>query len=37
MLEVSTTVFKTFAGWLANTNPASFVAGPMIEPVFRLW
>lgn len=29
-------VFKTLANWLSDKNPARFLEGPMIEPVFRV-
>lgn len=29
-------VFKTLAAWLSDANPARFLEGPMIEPVFRV-
>jgi glutamate-1-semialdehyde 2,1-aminomutase/spore coat polysaccharide biosynthesis protein SpsF len=35
-LEAYASVMKTFAGWLADANPARFLEGPMIEPVFRV-
>ena len=35
-LQIYAAVFKTLAVWLASPNPASFLEGPMIQPVFRL-
>ena len=35
-LEVYAAVFKTIAGWLQEPNPASFLEGKMIQPVFRV-
>ncbi len=35
-LQIYAAVFKTLAVWLASPNPAGFLEGPMIQPVFRL-
>jgi glutamate-1-semialdehyde 2,1-aminomutase/spore coat polysaccharide biosynthesis protein SpsF len=35
-LEVYAAVFKTVAGWLQERDPASFLEGKMIQPVFRV-
>ena len=35
-LEAYAAVFKTLAGWLSDANPARFLEGPMIQPVFRV-
>jgi glutamate-1-semialdehyde 2,1-aminomutase/spore coat polysaccharide biosynthesis protein SpsF len=35
-LQTYAAVFKTLAGWLSDKNPARFLEGPMIEPVFRV-
>lgn len=35
-LEVYAGVFKTLAGWLGESDPARFLEGPMVEPVFRV-
>ena len=35
-LEIYAGVLKTLAAWLADANPARFLEGPMIQPVFRV-
>jgi glutamate-1-semialdehyde 2,1-aminomutase/spore coat polysaccharide biosynthesis protein SpsF len=35
-LEAYAAVFKTVAGWLQEYDPASFLEGTMIQPVFRV-
>lgn len=35
-LEAYAAIFKTLAGWLSEANPAGFLEGPMIQPVFRV-
>lgn len=35
-LEVYAAIFKTLAHWLNDANPARFLEGPMIQPVFRV-
>lgn len=35
-LQAYAATFKTLTGWLADPNPARFLEGPMIEPVFRV-
>ena len=35
-LEVYAAVFKTVAGWLQEKDPANFLEGKMIQPVFRV-
>ena len=35
-LQIYAAVFKTLAVWLAGPNPAGFLEGSMIQPVFRL-
>ncbi len=35
-LEAYAAVFKTVAGWLQEPNPARFLEGKMIQPVFRV-
>jgi glutamate-1-semialdehyde aminotransferase/spore coat polysaccharide biosynthesis protein SpsF (cytidylyltransferase family) len=35
-LEAYASVFKTLAGWLSDANPARFLEGPMVQPVFRV-
>jgi glutamate-1-semialdehyde 2,1-aminomutase/spore coat polysaccharide biosynthesis protein SpsF len=35
-LEAYAAVFKMLAGWLADPNPARFLEGEMIQPVFRV-
>ena len=35
-LEIYAAVLKTLAGWLADREPARFLEGPMIQPVFRV-
>ncbi|HVS39010.1 MAG TPA: aminotransferase class III-fold pyridoxal phosphate-dependent enzyme [Gemmataceae bacterium] len=35
-LEVYAAVLKTLAGWLSDPNPARFLEGEMIQPVFRV-
>ncbi len=35
-LRAYAATFKTLAGWLADPNPARFLEGPMVEPVFRV-
>ncbi len=35
-LEVYAAVFKTAAGWLEDPDPARFLEGKMIQPVFRV-
>lgn len=36
ILEAYAEVFKTLAAWLGDENPARFLEGSMIEPVFRV-
>jgi glutamate-1-semialdehyde aminotransferase/spore coat polysaccharide biosynthesis protein SpsF (cytidylyltransferase family) len=35
-LEAYAEVFKTLSGWLQEPDPARFLEGPMIQPVFRV-
>ena len=35
-LEVYAEVFKTLSGWLQDPDPARFLEGPIIQPVFRV-
>jgi glutamate-1-semialdehyde aminotransferase/spore coat polysaccharide biosynthesis protein SpsF (cytidylyltransferase family) len=35
-LETYAAVLKTLAGWLSDADPARFLEGPMIQPVFRV-
>ena len=35
-LEAYASVFKTLAGWLSDANPARFLEGPVVQPVFRV-
>jgi glutamate-1-semialdehyde 2,1-aminomutase/spore coat polysaccharide biosynthesis protein SpsF len=35
-LEVYAEVFKTLSSWLQDPDPARFLEGPMIQPVFRV-
>lgn len=35
-LEAYAAVFRTLEAWLADANPARFLQGPMIQPVFRV-
>ena len=35
-LECYAAVLKTLAGWLAEPDPAVFLEGAMIQPVFRV-
>ena len=35
-LAIYAAVLKTLAGWLADREPARFLEGPMIQPVFRV-
>jgi glutamate-1-semialdehyde 2,1-aminomutase/spore coat polysaccharide biosynthesis protein SpsF len=35
-LEIYAATLKTLAGWLSDPNPARFLEGPMIQPVFRV-
>jgi glutamate-1-semialdehyde 2,1-aminomutase/spore coat polysaccharide biosynthesis protein SpsF len=35
-LEVYAAVMKTLAGWHSDPDPARFLEGPMIQPVFRV-
>jgi glutamate-1-semialdehyde 2,1-aminomutase/spore coat polysaccharide biosynthesis protein SpsF len=35
-LEIYAEVFKTLGGWLSDADPARFLEGPMIQPVFKV-
>jgi glutamate-1-semialdehyde 2,1-aminomutase/spore coat polysaccharide biosynthesis protein SpsF len=35
-LEAYAGVFKTLASWLSDPDPAAYLEGPMIQPVFRV-
>ena len=35
-LEVYATVLKTLSNWLSDADPARYLEGPMIQPVFRV-
>jgi glutamate-1-semialdehyde aminotransferase/spore coat polysaccharide biosynthesis protein SpsF (cytidylyltransferase family) len=35
-LEAYASVVKTLAGWLSDADPARFLEGPMVQPVFRV-
>jgi len=35
-LDIYAAVFKTLAGWLSDPDPARFLEGPMIQPIFRV-
>ncbi len=35
-LEVYAATLKTLRGWLSEPNPAQFLEGPMIQPVFKV-
>ena len=35
-LEIYAAVFKTLSNWLSDSNPAKYLEGPMVQPVFRV-